>query len=169
MNQPRNETENHQRREGAQDARATNRTPRLRSPIIVFEEGDGVCAFRTVGNAMKHGGLDGQFFDAGGRQLRSVDGSSKRLMVASEEDRSSYVREEVQRRLERVMRDTERNQDTAQALDEIRSFLDEVDGAPGLSFSKFASKLALLLRPKAVDPVYSPGGWTHYLCAAHHR
>jgi hypothetical protein len=166
MNQPRNEIEDRQRREGA---RTTSRTARLRSPIILFEEDGGVCAFRTVGHAMKHGDLDGHFFDAGGRPLRRVDGSSKRLMVESEEDRRAYVREQVRQRLKRVLRDTEPNQDTKQALDDIRRFLDEVDGEPGLSFPKFASRLALLLRPEAVDPTYSTGTWAHYLCAAHHR
>ena len=104
-----------------------------------------------------------------GRPLRRVEGPSPRLDLESEQDRSSYVREQVQRRLEQVLTETERNIDTERALDDIQAVVEEGNRKPSTSFSTFANKLAVLLRPKPVDPVLTPGSWAHYLCASHHR
>jgi hypothetical protein len=144
-------------------------TATVKAPIIVLEGDDGLCAFRTVEDAMNHRELDGDFYDAKGRRLRRLDGSSPTLEVDSEEDRSSFIREQLEERLDRVLKATEPNGDNERALKDIEAVLKEARAEPGLSFPRLAEELAYLLRPKPRDLVFSPGTWSHYLCAAHHQ
>lgn len=152
-------------------------------PIIVFEPNDGLCAYRTPEAAVGHDYGEPrpppewfdqlQFFDARGRRLRRVAGSSSGLEVDSEQDHSAHIRERVRRSIEEA-RQREELEDSTDPLEaKLRSkFLldarDFLESERNLPFNQVASELTFLLAPDTSEISDSPGRWGHYATADHH-
>lgn len=165
-------------------------------PIIVFEPNGGLCAYFTPEAAVGHyksiEWMDQvEFFDARGRRLRPVAGSSSELEEDSEQDHGPQILERVRRSLaetktqlgelsEKPTTKPKNADDMSQEVSRIRALLEE---EPKLKFNEVVEKLTGLLHATpethetrmtivemaAAGSPHPPGTpWSHY-CQPHHR
>lgn len=150
--------------------------PQPQPPFVILEGNTGVSAFATASEVTGHdwrGDIppeeplpQRQCFDARGHLLR--EDSSSGLELASQEDRTEYVRSEVGRRLvEALLKSEEENWSDIGDYDR-KLLSDYIRDEGTLDFYSLAQRLTEVLQVPLPPPFYTVGTMWHRCRSPHH-